>query len=873
MEAPWVVRLETGATAAGTRAPHPEHLGGKASGLARLIDADLPVPRAFVVTTRAFSKVVAPAVRGLTNADAIAARIRELDIPLYVRAEIEAGLGWLGDGPYAVRSSATGEDGAGASYAGQQASFLGSRDLDDVLGRVRDVWASVFADASLVYHAQVSLEGMPPVMAVIVQRAIPARAAGVCFTANPVSGASDEIIISAAPGLGESVVGGGPSDTWYLSRSDGSVRRKEVSEKLERLVMDGGDTRSELLAAEERGQASLTAADLHRVYALAVQSESVFQGPQDVEWVLGEEGGLWLVQSRPITGAPKQADGRRVSVWTNANVGEALPGVGTPMTWSIIRSFSRLGFEAAFGALGLEVPEDYALVGSFYGRVYLNLTQFASVITQIPLMQPETLLELAGGPKVEQLEGGYDTHSARGFLLRLPLTVPRIVAAQVGLPLVGRQWARHVRARRDTFFARDLKRDSRGDLVRELDRLDSLFHRTGRVMIACSSNFLSSYVLTKHLLRRWGGEDAARRERELFSGLSGMKSAQPGLELLRMAGQARHHASLVQLILERDPAQIAADLSTLDAVDGGKTLRRQLEAFLHEYGHRAPREAEIATPRWREDPRFLIEVLRTYLEAPYLPSPEELAQEGRAERLETTHSIRRHFRPGLGLVFRQALRLSQSNARLREELRACVVDTLDMYRHFFLDAGRRMVAREALSNPDDVFFLTYEEVRAWLEADGQDDDSLGLRVALRRAAYDHFRALPDPPDDFMLVDGVIVTTDPEPVEGRAALTGLPGSPGRITGPARVIFDPSDAGARLRPGEVLVAPLTDVGWTPLFLAASAVVMDKGGPLSHSCVVAREYGIPAAVNVRGATARIRTGDIITVDGDRGVVYLPP
>lgn len=871
MHSPWVVRLDP-RDVAGTRLPDANALGGKAHGLARLVRADLPVPRAFVVTTRAFLRIVAPAVRGLTNAQDIAARIREVSIPAYLEGEVAEALEWLGVGPYAVRSSATGEDGRTSSYAGQQASYLGSEDLASVLTRVRDVWASAFADASLVYHGQVSLEAVPPTMAVLVQRAIPARAAGVCFTANPVSGQSDEIVVSAAPGMGESVVGGGPSDTWYLRRRDGTVRHYEVAEKAERLVMQEGDTHAEPLAADERSAATLSTADLQRVYQLAVQAEAVFDAPQDVEWVLGDEGGLWLVQSRPITGAPRETDGRRVSVWTNANVGEALPGVGTPMTWSIIRGFSRRGFEAAFGALGLDVPEEYALVGSFYGRVYLNLTQFASVITQIPLMQPETLLELAGGPKVEQLEGGYETHSTRGFLLRLPFTVPRIVAAQVGLPLIGRQWARHVRARRDSFFARRLGRESVADLGRELGRLDALFHRTGRVMIACSSNFLSSYVLTKHLLRRWGGDDAARRERELFSGLSGMRSAEPGLALLKMAGQARHHDALVEMILKRDLGEIAADLAILETVDGGRNLRRDLDAFLHEYGHRAPREAELATPRWREDPRFLLEVLRTYLEAPYLPSPEELKQEGRAERLETTHSIRRHFRPGLGVVFRQALGLSQSNARLREELRACVVDTLDMYRHFFLEVGRRLVAREALAVPEDVFFLTYDEVSDWIGGDGKED-TLGLRIAMRRAAYEHFQGLPDPPDDFMLVDGVIVTSDPEPVEGRAALTGLPGSPGRITGPARVVRDPGDPESRLRPGEVLVAPLTDVGWTPLFLAASAVVMDKGGPLSHSCVVAREYGIPAAVNVRGATDRIKTGDIITVDGDRGVVYLPP
>jgi pyruvate,water dikinase len=649
------------------------------------------------------------------------------------------------------------------------------------------------------------------------------------------------------------------------------VSRSDIVEKKVRHVMRGGATEVEDLAPGQGSAPTLTSADLQRIFTLAVQAEALFDSPQDVEWVLDEDGGLWLVQSRPITGAKTQRDGRRVSVWTNANVGEALPGVGTPMTWSIIRGFSRRGFEAAFGALGLDVPEDYDLVGSFFGRVYLNLTQFASVITQIPLMQPETLLELAGGPKLEQLEGGYDTHSARGFLLRLPLTVPRILLSQSILPLVGRQWSAHVRRKRAGFFERAWQPLTNVGMLRELEKLDVVFNRTGRIMIACSSNFLSSYVVTKHLLRRWGGEEAALREGELFSGLTGMRSAQPGLALLRMARQARHHDDLIRLLRESDSSEIAADLHRLDGVPGGRVLREALEEFLVEHGHRAPREAELATPRWHEDPTFLIDVLCTYLDAPYLPSPEELEDKGRGERLETTEAVRRFFRPGFGMVFRQILALSQSNARLREELRSCVVDTLDMYRQFFLQVGQRMEASGELAAPADVFFLTSDEVKAWLQEDRPE--GLGLRVAMRRAAYEHFDALPDPPDNFMLVDGVIVTNEPEPEEGRAVITGLPGSPGRVTGVARVILDPADSRSQLRPGEILVAPLTDVGWTPLFLAASAVVMDKGGPLSHSCVVAREYGIPAAVNVRGATVRIKTGDIITVDGDRGVVYLPP
>ncbi|MEL6182141.1 MAG: PEP-utilizing enzyme, partial [Myxococcota bacterium] len=552
------------------------------------------------------------------------------------------------------------------------------------------------------------------------------------------------------------------------------------------------------------------------------------------------------------------------------NVGEALPGVGTPMTWSVLRAFSRRGFETAFGALGLEVPERYALVGSFYGRVYLNLTEFASIITQIPVMRPETLLEVAGGPAIDQIRGNYDEHSSRHFLSRLPLTVPRIVLSQVSMPLIGHHWANVLRRRSDAFLREDLARLSRNALEARMASVDRWFTWTGLVMLACSSNFLSSYVVTRELLARWGGSRAATRENRLFSGLTGLRSAEPGLELLRMARHVRSQPHLEAWLRSQPPATLAKDLDAMVAFPGGFGLRQQLHHFLREYGHRAPREAELATPRWREDPTFVLEVLRTYLEAPHMPDPDQLARDREEARQETTEAIRRHFTTGLGLIFRQFLRLSQHNARLREDLRDCVVETLTMYRHLFLEVGRRLVGRGVVSTADDIFFLTQDEVREVLQ--GSPTDDLGVRVALRRAEYNAFQNTPDPPETFTLSRGRIHSTEPETPGPKDELHGLPGSSGRVTARARVILDPTAPDAQLHPGEILVAPLTDVGWTPLFLAASGVVMDKGGPLSHSCIVAREYGIPAVVNVKRGTALIQTGDLITLDGDRGVVYLP-
>jgi len=833
-----------------TLPPHglPARVGGKAAGLASVRRWNLPTPDGFVVTVAAYRHFVATALRGASTTASIQQAFASAPLPEALERDVRAAFERLqqarGPCEVAVRSSATDEDATAQSFAGQQATVLGVDGAEALLDAIRRVWASIFDQQSLLYRSQMSLEGLPPGMAVLVQCQLAPRAAGVCFSVNPVSGAADEMVISSAFGLGETVVSGGASDTFYLRRSDGAITRRELV-----------------------GPPSLSDADLARISNLAGQIEDRVGRPVDIEWAFDGEGGLWILQTRPITHNRELA--APPEVWTNINVGEALPGVGTPMTWSIIRSFARRGFLQAFGALGLDVPDDYALVGSFRGRVFLNLSQFASIITQIPVMSPATLLAMAGGPSAFEVEGTITRHSPAGFLKRLPLTIPRMLGSHVAMPFMAPRWARTLRDLRDAFHQRDLKRLSRAELRGVLDHVDATFDKTGLVMLSVSSNFLSSYVLTRELLKRWGGPDAAQRENQLFTGLTNLRSAEPGLDLLRMAHHVRQHPALERFLLDTTAEALAGAPGALDTQPGGARLRAMLETFFTEHGHRAPREAEIATPRWREAPTFVYDTLKTYLRAPWLPDPEHIASEQEVLRRQATEAIRRHFTTGLGLFFRQILRLTQANARMREDLRACVVDTLGMYRHVFVEVGRRMVEDGLIGDAEDVFFLTHDEVRDFLS--GAPTSDYPVRAAIRRTLYDAFCTLPDPPDTFTLVGGTIRSTAPEPEGERDLLRGLPGSPGRVTGHARVILDANAPDARLEPGDVLVAPFTDVGWTPLFLVASAVVMAKGGPLSHSCIVAREYGIPAAVNVVGATDRIKTGDLITVDGDTGIVYL--
>jgi len=829
--------------------PYPavDGIGGKADGLRRLHRAGFRVPKAYVVTTAAYRHSLAPRLMGLKRPEAMAKAALGAALPVELERDIRAlHESTFNGNPVAVRSSAVSEDGERHSFAGQLESSLDVVGSDAVIGAIKGVWASFFGRSNLLYRGRVSLDDSPSSVAVVVQEMIQPRAAGVMFTADPMGGDASRGVISATAGLGDKVVDGRSAETVYFDIERGAVERHVPS--------------------EPGAPLALTASDIELLASVAREINRRFGRPQDVEWAFDEKG-LAFLQCRPIT-TGSAMERRGPSVWSNVNVGEALPGVGTPMTWSIIRSFSRRGFEKAFGALGLSVPEHYELVASFRGRVYLNLTQFASVVSSIPFMRIKDFLEAGGGAEADEVERhGYEKRSKLRFLAKLPVSVTRMAVSQLSTPLRARRWAKAFGRRRRHFNLRNLEVLSKRELLEQLEELDDLFDRTGVIMLAAGSNFLSSYIATQKLLRRWGGDSAAAKEQYLFSGLRGLASAEPGLALLDMARFVRRSPDLTELFAHTPSSELMQALSESGA---GRELQDHLDRFLEEHGHRAAREAEISTPRWNETPLFLLDVIRSHLEAPFLPASETVQDQGERVRQETTEMIRQYFRPGLGVAFRWVLGRAQINARLREQLRSAVTDTLAMYRRFFLEIGRRLAAERVLAEADDVFFLSRDEVVAYLKT-GLGTVSMALWVATRRAEYVAFSEAAAPPDTFVLDGNESIPQASRAIPDDApTLNGLAASPGRVTGPARVINDLS-VEANLHPGEILVAPFTDVGWTPLFLVAAAVVTDLGGPLSHSSVVAREYGIPAVVNTKEGTQVIKTGDLITVDGDAGRVYL--
>ncbi len=849
-------------------------IGGKAARLAWLARRGFPVPRAWVIDATPFRDLVDAVLppghdphsllrlRGTPALLERAAKAREviLETPLAPRLATELGDLWdlvEREAPWglAVRSSATCEDDAVTSMAGLAASEIGVRGPRELASAVRSVWASAFLPRALGYLATHDVRDFA--MAVVVQVVARAEAAGVVFTSpppglDPQAASAGEMLVNAAFGLGIPVVDGAAScDLARVDRASGRVVDYVAANKRTAFVVGARGLEEVAVAPERAYEPALDPVRLGELAEIARRLEVVEPHTSfDLEFVV-DSGKLFLVQARPITGAGYPEGGDAETVWSRANVGEALPGPATPLTWSIARAFSERGFRRAFTSLGCSVPRGLRMVANVHGRFYLNLTEFMRIAAQVPGLDPKTLVDLGGGAGADLLERQVAGVSRRGFFARLPLTVARLLTEQMRLDgevdRFERDAAREHRARTEIDLT-ILPDDALATTFRDVRRL---LDRTGTLMLACASASLASHLALKTVLARVAPVGSERIAQALSAGVGDLESARPGIALAQIAAIARHDEPARLAILEGG--------SPRDLPEGA--TRRALAQFLDTFGDRAVREAELSTPRWREDPAPVLAMLRVALKAKEgVAESAEARVRARAER-ELAELDARLSLVEMALV-RALVARAHRFARLRERMRAWVTRMLGLVRAVALDADRRLVRVDPALGAGAVFFCTFDELVLALSTGRVD---LGHVVRLRRAEHARDLARRDPPVTFV---GQPPPLTPPPASG-TVLRGLAASGGSVEGPARVL-GPGGAGAdQLVPGEVLVAPTTDVGLAPLFLVAAGVVTELGGPLSHAALVAREYGVPAVVNVPGATAAIRTGDRIRVDGDRGTV----
>ena len=826
-------------------------VGGKGQSLARLASAGLPVPNGFHITTAAYDDFVAVhQLEGPINeelatlsdsvgeatdqvASAIAALIGSHEIPPAIADDLVRAYRQLGSPPVAVRSSATTEDLPDASFAGQQDSFLNVSGIDQLLEAVRRCWASLWTPRAINYRTQHQIQPDKISLAVVVQELIDAEAAGIVFTADPVTGDDTTIEINAAWGLGEAVVGGRVTpDTISVDRDSRRIMRTVINTKTIMTQSSDVGTTEVQVREEQQNAPALTDQQALRLADLAIMVEEIVRSPVDIEWCrTGDQ--LFLLQARPITTAihPDPWNDSRSGdfLWSNTNVGEAIPDVMTPASWSMIQVFLTDAMATA------SIPP-YVGYGRIGGRIYLNLSVLSTLSAAVGVGEKpyRSLSEEVFGRLPADLEIPPVKARKRDILRAvLPMALHVLGEARRDVKVLDAYLAEHPALcdRRRAEIAAVSNPVELADLW--TDVLSPEFHRVSWMLSAATRSSGASFITTRKRLQRLVGDAAANA---LTAGLGGQ------------AGQL-------------------ASLGLLDGLEQLAAGEIDRDTFNRRYGHRGPHEFEISTPRPGEDPHWIDEQLAVRA-ASTAASYRDLLRAQEQRRNEAWVELERRH-PLHSRILHHQLRVWGKISRDRERARTEVIRYFWVLRAYALQAG------ELIGLGDDIFFLDKAEIVRVL----QGETISPALINRRRSAYHAYSALPKYP---ALIRGTFnpytwaadsnrrsdIFTEGSVGEVEAAIRGFPGSAGVVEGSVRVLDDAAD-GAALQHGEVLVTTVTNVGWTPLFPRAAAVITDVGAPLSHAAIVARELGIPAVVGCGNATMRLRTGDRVRVDGTAGTV----
>ncbi|MEM1043353.1 MAG: PEP/pyruvate-binding domain-containing protein [Bacteroidota bacterium] len=861
-------------------APPRRVLGGKAAALAALCGVGR-VPRWFVATPAAFEASLDDDARAAfeaarENPETLAGALAGLVPAPAVREALAVGLAGLGAAHVAVRSSAADEDGEVHSFAGQLASYL-FVPPERVAERVADVWRSGFAPSLLTYRRERGLPPVPPPPAVLVQVMIEAETSGVAFSADPVSGDRTHVVIAAVHGLGAALVDGREDGEHLRVAAGGRVAERGPGRQRQADRFDAEAGKGVRALPAPSGPV-LTDAQAARVADLARAAEAHTGCPQDVEWAFAG-GGLYLLQSRPITALTGSmvtegtADEGTLRLWDNSNIVESYGGVTTPLTYT----FARRAYEAVYRhfcrLLGVSEPRIAAhdeaftqMIGLVRGRVYYNLVNWYRVLALLPgyrLNAP--LMERMMGVKEglpETLRPDPPSGSRWGDALDTLRTVIGLVAARRRLPRLERAF----RARLDAALALP----GSGLDALDLEGLAAHYRRLDTALLArwdapLVNDFFAMihFGVAQRLAERWLPEGLFG---QLLTGDGAVVSAEPARWVRRLAERAAEDAGWTATLADGPVGEIETGLAARP------DWAAEVAAYLDRFGDRCLEELKLESPTLADDPGPLyraIGVMAQRLRAGQAV-PETAGAGLRAEaetRLRTAlggHPLRR-------LVFGWALRHARARVRDRENLRFERTRVFGRARRIVLAMGRRLAEAGRLGAPRDVFYLELHELLGLADGTATVPDPAALARA-RRAAFGRFRALPAPPERFTTRGAVALSAltpvgTAQPDQGGAVRQGLGCCPGTVEGPVRVVRDPR--GVTLAPGTVLVAERTDPGWILLFPACAGLVVERGSLLSHSAIVARELGLPAAVAVAGVTGWLRDGDRVRLDGATGRV----
>jgi len=899
-------------------------VGGKGGNLLKLTEAGADVPAFTILTRQCFDDFIdsfrdefKKKLKAIdcSSPDKIARTAGELracicghKIPEKIRTELFATLRSLfkNDCFMAVRSSALGEDSKEFSYAGMLDTCLFRRTDEEICEAVVTCWSSIFSDRAVAYR---NMRGIPQddvSMAVVVQEMIDGVASGVTFTVNPTTRYQDEILITSVFGLGEGLVSGTlDSDQFIcLKKENYPVIETQLADKVEKLVFDrekNYGTKTVEVPADQAKKPSLSEAQLRNIATVCHRIEGSYSGvPQDIEWTIDGAGRVRILQARPITTIDKPVPSERQysTIWDNSNIVESYSGVTTPLTFSFaIYAYHRVYVQFC---QVLMVPEeeikanDFAfanMLGFLNGRIYYNLKNWYRLISVLPgYSYNSRFMEGMMGVKVS-----YDKtvkHKPMGFFQKYFCELPRL--ALVGANLAYRFWRTDAEVKHfmqvyqeqyDKYKDFDFNAAPAHQLVDIFNELDNTVLANWKAPIINDFMAMIFYGVLDALMKKWELNADPALKNDLLAGQGNVESTLPLRTIQKIARFVSADDELKELFRNKTAAQLKEMFIPLPGADrpsSHQQLGAQVADYLEKYGYRAMCELKLEEPSMNEKPEFLFDMIKNYSAAP-MPEEGDVGDKERKVREAAELKVRTLLRDDgifFGLIKKIDILMFVANwakkaMAVREYQRFARTRMYGLVSRIYKAFGRRFVERGLLDKVDDIFYLTMQETLEYVTGTARSQKLREL-AALRRAEFDEYRAMDELPDRIEttgitycndLTRGMLPAQagddDPD------IIRGIGGCSGKVTGKVKVILNPGDDMSLN--GEILVAARTDPGWVPLFATASALLIERGSMLSHSVIVARELGLPAVVGATGVTKKVKTGDVVELDGTTGIVKI--
>ncbi|MCY0874864.1 MAG: phosphoenolpyruvate synthase [Firmicutes bacterium] len=849
-------------------------VGGKGANLGEMTQAGFPVPQGFCVTTSAYRLFLSTSNKvndffnqldhvrsdSLDDIRVLGEQIRSHLEALPIPQDIEAAIinSWKQNGreqAYAVRSSATAEDLPSASFAGQQETYLNVIGQDQLLNSVRRCFASLFTDRAISYRAKNGFDHRQVFLSVVIQEMVFPEVSGIMFTADPISGNRKVTSIDASFGLGEALVSGLVSADLYQFR-DGQIIQKRISnKKIAIYALPEGSTVTKALSLEQQQAQSLPDDRIIELAALGQKIKDHYGTEQDIEWCLAN-GKFYIVQSRPIT-----------SLYPVPLFSDQLP--------HILASIGHIQMMTdTMEPLAISIFEVlFPFVHQAGGRAFADVTPILGIKPlrkRIPRILRHMDEQLGAA-----LEEAADRYANQIPSKRIPVWKISSFVRPVITTIIKNLWVADPKQGRvivtdlidqSVVACRERVLNQRG--LKKLDAMkDDLRFELPKILPKVVPYWMTSLVasaMIKKMLEKWLG--SSDKMDVLNRSLPGNVTSELGLMIGDLADIVRQNQRLA------DHLQVATDehfYEGMDEIPGGHLFRQEFERFLTLYGMRCPGEIDISRPRWREAPSTLVAAIfghvRTVGPGEHRIRFEQGAREAEQAAREIVASIRKKSFLKAKMVSR-LINVYRNLGGLREHHKYLAVQHLDIFRQAILDEARLLVQAGVLVKESDVFRLTLDELYALVKGELTSDIQQLISERKKQQAANEKLT----PPRVMTNEGEIITGRKRAVKApEGALVGTPVSSGVVEGYAKIVLRPEEA--RLQSGEIMIAPFTDPGWTPLFHSARALVMEVGGLMTHGAVVAREYGIPAVVGIDGATSVIQDGDYIRVDGTHGYVEI--